>query len=89
MNSINSNIIVVNREITPKTDSNTSTFSVDRSQKIFKILKEEFLFWKLNKNFTDVVKETVRSYMLNLLSFFLYHSIFEYRTLIRISKVKK
>ena len=61
MNSINSNIIVVNREITPKTDSNTSTFSVDRSQKIFKIMKEKCLFWNLYKSFTDVVMETVRS----------------------------
>ena len=61
MNSINSNIIVVNREITPNTDSNTSTFSVDRSQKILKILNRECLFWNLYKSFTDVVMETVRS----------------------------
>ena len=70
MNSINSNIIVVNRKITPKTDSNTSNFSVDRSQKIFKILKEECLFWKLYKNITDVVKETVRSLHVKLACFF-------------------
>ena len=70
MNSINSNIIVVKREITSRTDSNTSTFSVDRSQKIFKILKEECLFWKLYKNFTDVVKETIRSLHVKLAYFF-------------------